>query len=333
MSANQTQADQTAAEQRAIQKQVDEADKRAKESKSFKEDDEGGAMQAGARRYPEPPLPAQHMAKPGSEADLELKPMYDAPYYKGSGKLEGKVALITGADSGIGRSVAVLYAREGADVAVMYLNEDEDAAETKAAVEKEGRRCVLISGDVRDRAFCFGAVEKVVAELGGLDILVNNAAFQVHSPSFEELTEEHFDETLKTNLYGYFHMCQAAVPHMKPGSAIVNSGSVTGLMGNKDLLDYSTTKGGIHAFTRSLSTHLIPKGIRVNAVAPGPVWTPLNPSDKQAEEVAKFGADTPMGRPAQPEELAPAYVFLASPQLSSYITGEILPVIGGYSSR
>lgn len=333
MSTARDAADQTAAEQRAIQQQVDAADRRAKEERSFKGQDEDAAMQAGARRYPEPPFPAQHQAKPGSEADLELKPLYDAPYYKGSGKLEGRIALITGADSGIGRAVAVLYAREGADIAVMYLNEDEDAAETKRAVEKEGRRCILISGDVRDRAFCFGAVEQVVAELGGLDILVNNAAFQVHAPSFEELTEEHFDETLKTNLYGYFHMCQAAVPHMKPGSAIVNSGSVTGLMGNKDLLDYSTTKGGIHAFTRSLSTHLIPKGIRVNAVAPGPVWTPLNPSDKQAEDVAKFGADTPMGRPAQPEEIAPAYVFLASPQLSSYITGEILPVIGGYGSR
>lgn len=320
------QAHAAAKQQRRIQAQVDETDRKDGAMQD-------GAMQAGARRYPEPPFPAQHQPKPGSEADLELKPMYDAPYYKGSGKLKGKVALITGGDSGIGRAVAVLYAREGADIAIVYLDEDKDAKQTRKAVEKEGRRCVTISGDVRDRDFCFKAVKQAVMELGGLDVLVNNAAFQVHTAKFEDLTEEHFDTTLKTNLYGYFHMAQAAVPHMKPGSAIVNCGSVTGLMGNKDLLDYSTTKGGIHAFTRSLSTNLIDKGIRVNAVAPGPVWTPLNPSDKEADKVAQFGGDTPMGRPAQPEEIAPAFLFLASPQLSSYITGEILPVIGGYGSR
>jgi NAD(P)-dependent dehydrogenase (short-subunit alcohol dehydrogenase family) len=325
------QAQAAADQQRRIQAQVDQADKRANEERSFGKEE--GAMQAGARAYPEPPFPAVHQPKPGSEAALPLKPYYDAPYYQGSGKLKDKVALITGSDSGIGRSVAVLFAREGADVAVLYLDEDEDAAETKKAVEAEGRRCITISGDVRDRAFCFAAVKRTVDELGKLDVLVNNAAFQVHTAEFEDLTEEHFDATIKTNLYGYFHMAQAAVPHMKPGSAIVNCGSVTGLMGNKDLLDYSTTKGGIHAFTRSLSTNLIPKGIRVNAVAPGPVWTPLNPSDKEADKVAQFGGDTPMKRPAQPEEIAPAFVFLASPQLSSYITGEILPVIGGYGSR
>lgn len=320
------QARHAAEEQRAVQAQVAEADARAPdEEKSF-------AMQAGARHYPEK-MPAQHQDKPGSEAELQLKPMYDAPYYEGSGKLRDKVAVITGADSGIGRAVAVLFAREGADVACLYLDEHEDAAETKAAVEKEGRRCILIPGDVRDRDFCFEAVDQAVRELGKLDVLVNNAAFQVHSPSFEDLTAEHFDQTLKTNLYGYFYMAQAAVRHMQPGSAIVMSGSVTGLMGNKDLIDYSTTKGGIHAFVRSLSSQLIEKGIRVNAVAPGPVWTPLNPSDKEADKVASFGSDTPMKRPAQPEEIAPAYVFLASPQLSSYITGEILPVIGGYGSR
>jgi NAD(P)-dependent dehydrogenase (short-subunit alcohol dehydrogenase family) len=243
----------------------------------------------------------------------------------------GKVALITGADSGIGRAVAVLYAREGADVAVAYLSEHKDAEDTKAAVEREGRHCSLISGDVADPEFCQAAVERTVKQLGRLDILVNNAAFQEHVLDFADLTEKHFDRTLKTNLYGYFHMAKAAVPHMKQGSAIVMTGSVTGLLGNKNLLDYSMTKGGIHAFVRSLATHLVDKGIRVNAVAPGPVWTPLNPADRNAEGVSKFGSDTPMKRPAQPEEIAPAFVFLAAPSCSSYITGEILPIIGGYS--
>jgi NAD(P)-dependent dehydrogenase (short-subunit alcohol dehydrogenase family) len=320
----QDTSSQAVRQQRDIQSQVAAADKAAGEEKSF------GAMQAGARRYPEPPLPQQHQAKPGVEARLDPQPMYDAPFYKGSEKLKDRVAIITGGDSGIGRSVAVLYAREGADVAIVHLAAEEtDAKETKAAVEKEGRKCLLIPGDVREKAFCQAAVEKTVKTFGRLDILVNNAAFQVHS-SFEDLTEEHFDETLKTNLYGYFFMAQAAVPHLKPGSAIVMTGSITGIDGSKELLDYSMTKGGIHAFVRALSGHLIPKGIRVNAVAPGPVWTPLNPTDKQAEDVAEFGAQSKMKRPAQPEEIAPAYVFLASPQTSSYITGEILPIIGGY---
>jgi NAD(P)-dependent dehydrogenase (short-subunit alcohol dehydrogenase family) len=224
----------------------------------------------------------------------------------------------------------VLFAREGADVAIAYLTEHEDAAETKRAVEKEGRKCILLSGDVADPEFCESAVQKTLEEFGKLDVLVNNAAFQEHVDDFKELTNEHFDRTIKTNLYGYFYMAKAAVPHMKYGSAIVMTGSVTGIMGNKDLLDYSMTKGGIHAFARSLATHLIDKGIRVNVVAPGPVWTPLNPADKEPKEIKTFGGNTPMKRPAQPEEIAPAYVFLASPHCSSFITGEILPIIGGY---
>ncbi len=314
----------TASKQRSVQRQVDAADRRKPKAKS------PAAMQAGARAYPVPPFPKQHHPKPGEEWAIEPAPLYDAPFWQGSNKLEGRVALITGGDSGIGRAVAVLFAREGADIAIVYLSEDRDAEATKQAVEAEGRRCITLRGDVAKRAFCRKAVEQALKAFGRLDVLVNNAAFQVHSTEFADLTEEHFDTTLKTNLYGYFHMAQEAVPHMKPGSAIVNTGSVTGIEGSKELVDYSMTKGGIHAFTRALSGNLIGKGIRVNAVAPGPVWTPLNPSEKEAEDVSQFGAKTPMKRPAQPEEIAPAYVFLASPQCSSYITGEILPIIGGY---
>lgn len=277
---------------------------------------------------PSPPFPDQHLTKPGQEADMELPPRYEAPSYFGSGKLVGMTALITGGDSGIGRAVSVLYAREGADVAIVYLDEHEDAQTVRDAVEKEGGRCLLIAGDVKNPQFCRDAVAATVRELGSLDILVNNAAFQEHAASLEDISDERLDETLQTNIYGYFHMARAAIPQMRSGSAIINTGSVTGLRGSGQLLDYSATKGAIHAFTRSLAANLQPKGIRVNAVAPGPVWTPLNPTDRSGEDLRNFGSDTGFGRPAQPEELSPAYVFLAAPCCASYITGIVLPITG-----
>jgi NAD(P)-dependent dehydrogenase (short-subunit alcohol dehydrogenase family) len=279
---------------------------------------------------PESPMPAQHVEKPGIEADLELQPRYEAPHYKAAGKLAGRAALITGGDSGIGRAVAVLFAREGADVAIVYLPEEQvDAEETRRAVESEGRRALLIPGDVRESSFCQEAVGRVVGEFGKLDILVNNAAFQQHQETIDEVSDEQFDRTFKTNIYGYFYMAKAALRQMSEGASIINTGSITGLEGSKELLDYSATKGAIHAFTKSLAQSLVERRIRVNCVAPGPVWTPLNPADKEAKDVPEFGADAPYKRPAQPEEMAPAYVFFASEADSSYITGEVLSLLGG----
>ena len=255
------------------------------------------------QKEPKPPFPKQHQPHPGIEADVEPRPKYKAPLYRGADKLLDKVALITGGDSGIGRAVAVLYAREGADIAIVFLPEEErDAQETAKAVGAEGRRCVLIPGDVKDPEFCRQAVEQTVDELGGLDVLVNNAAFQQHQESIEEITEEQWENTFRTNIFGYFHMAKAALPHLKPGSAIVNTGSVTGLQGSKELLDYSSTKGAIHAFTKSLAQNLVEKKIRVNCVAPGPVWTPLNIADKPARKSGRarkgdaHGTSGPAGR-------------------------------------
>lgn len=279
---------------------------------------------------PKPPFPVQHLKEPGLESQMQPRPRFEAARYKPAGKLAGKVALITGGDSGIGRAVAHLFAREGADVAIIYLPvEESDAQETARFVGQAGRRCLLVAGDVCDAAFCQQAVQATLSEYGHLDVLVNNAACQKHRPQIEDVSPEQWDRTFRTNIYGYFFMARAAVPHLKAGDSIINTGSITGLEGGKELLDYSATKGAIHAFTKSLAQSLIERRIRVNCVAPGPVWTPLNPAERGGEETTDFGADTPLGRPAQPEEIAPAYVFFASDADSSYITGHVLPLLGG----
>jgi len=275
-------------------------------------------------------MPPEQQEGQGIEAEMGLKPQYQARNYRAAGKLAGKVALITGGDSGIGRAVAVLYAREGADVAIVYLEEEQaDAEETRKAVEGEGKKCLLLPGDVTEPASCREAVEKTVRELGKLDILVNNAAYQMQQDKFEDITEEQFDKTFKTNIYGYFHMVKAALPHLKKGSSIINVGSIAGMRGTARLMDYAATKGAIHAFTKSLAQNFVDRGIRVNCVAPGPVWTPFIPMSEPAHQVAKHGEKTPMGRPAQPEEISPAFVFFASDADSSYITGEVLTLLGG----
>jgi NAD(P)-dependent dehydrogenase (short-subunit alcohol dehydrogenase family) len=281
-------------------------------------------------KHPKPPFPKQHLEPPGLESKLRPRPEYKAPDYRAAGKLRGRVALITGGDSGIGRAVAVLYAKEGADVAIVYLPEEEsDAKETAAAIEEAGTRALQIPGDVTDPKFCQEAIARTVDEFGHLDILVNNAAYQKHVDRIEELSLVQWDQTFKTNIYGYFYMTKYAVPHLARGACIINTGSITGLEGSKGLLDYSATKGAIHAFTKALAQNLVDRGIRVNCVSPGPVWTPLNPADRDPEEVAHFGEDTPMKRPAQPEEIAPAFVYFASEADSSYITGEVLTILGG----
>jgi NAD(P)-dependent dehydrogenase (short-subunit alcohol dehydrogenase family) len=294
---------------------------------------QNGPLPTGDRKQPTPPFPKQHQERPGLEAEMTPAPRFEAPGYVGSGKLNGKVALITGGDSGIGRATAVLFAREGASIAINYLPvEQQDAEVTADLVGQEGQRCQLLPGDLSERETCDRLVDDTVKCYGRLDVLVNNAAFQQHQPSITDIDDEQWDKTFRTNIYAYFYLARAAVPHLGKGSAIINVGSITGLEGSPQLLDYSSTKGAIHAFTKALAQSLVPKGIRVNAVAPGPVWTPLNVADKPAEKVATFGQDTPLQRPAQPEEIAPALVFLASPSDSSYITGEVLSLLGGETS-
>ncbi len=273
--------------------------------------------------------PPQHQdQQPGRNDPMRPEPEYDAPNYAGANKLQGKVALITGGDSGIGRAVAILFAREGADVAITYLEEEKDANATQALVEKEGQRCLAFAGDIGDENWCQAVVEQTVGELGRLDILVNNAGEQHPQQALTDISAEQLERTFRTNIFGMFYMTKAALPHLHEGSAIINTASITAYQGSPMLLDYSATKGAIVAFTRSLALNLVEQGIRVNAVAPGPIWTPLIPSTFPAEDVATFGSDVPMQRAGQPDEVAPCYVFLAASD-SSYISGQTLHPNGG----
>ncbi len=275
------------------------------------------------------PKPAQRQKRqPGIEKEMTPRPVVALPEYRGSGKLEGKVALITGGDSGIGRAVAVLFAREGADVSVLYLDEHQDAEETKRQIEAEGQKCLLLPGDVRDEKYCKRAVKKTVDELGRLDVVVNNAAEQHVQNRLEDISAEQLEKTFRTNIFSMFYITKAALAHLKKGASIINTSSITAYRGNPSLIDYSSTKGAIVAFTRALAQSLAERGIRVNGVAPGPIWTPLIPATFPEEKVAKFGTDTPMSRPGEPAEVAPAYVFLAASD-ASYITGQFIHVNGG----
>ncbi len=273
-------------------------------------------------------FPQQTQSQPGEEYRMNPEPEVIRESYRGSGKLQGRKAVITGGDSGIGRSVAVHFAREGADVAIIYLDEERDAEETRKLVEAEGRKCTLINGDLKDEEFCRSAVETAVSELGGLNILVNNAAIQFPKTEFKDITGQQVRETFNTNIIPFFYVTREALKHLKEGDAIINTTSVTAYRGSEHLIDYSSTKGAIVSFTRSTSRMLAEKGIRVNGVAPGPIWTPLIPASFTGEEVAKFGQDVPMKRAGQPAEVAPAYVFLASED-ASYVTGQIIHVNGG----
>ena len=273
--------------------------------------------------------PAQHQTKqPGETDKMNPKPIHNDPDYKGSNKLNGKIALITGGDSGIGKAAAIAFAKEGADVAVIYLDEHDDAKATKEEIQQLGSRCLLLTGDVGNEEFCKLAVQNTINELGSLHILVNNAAEQHPQQSIEDISTAQLEKTFKTNVFSMFHMVKAALPHLKEGSTIINTSSVTAYNGNETLIDYSATKGAITTFTRSLAKSLVSKKIRVNSVAPGPIWTPLIPSTFDASKVEEFGTDTPLGRPGQPAELAPAYVLLASDD-SSYMTGQTIHINGG----